>query len=74
MAKEKRDYNELIIAFIKEHPQCSSQEILSGLHLNISIATLKRALQKLVAQNLVSITGKLKSTIEMGFKVPRLNN
>ena len=62
MAKSPINYTDLIINFIKAYPKSSSQEILNGLEIDISIATLKRALQKLIAEGLVSATGKLKST------------
>ena len=50
-----------ILQFINENPRCSSQEILSGLSLTISISTLKRGLQELIANGLVKPTGELKS-------------
>lgn len=62
MAKVPINYADLIINFIKARPRCSSQDILSGLGIDISIATLKRTLQKLIAEGLISTTGKLKST------------
>ncbi|WP_462254265.1 Fic family protein [Ferruginibacter sp.] len=62
MAKKQPDYPQRIINFIKANPKSSSQQILNGLGIDISIATLKRALQKLIAEQLVSSTGKLKST------------
>ena len=62
MGNTGNTYSDLIVGYIKTHPECSSQEILKGPGMNISIATLKRALQKLVAEGLVTTTGKLKST------------
>jgi Fic family protein len=62
MPEDKTDLQKLIIGYIQEHPQCSSQEIRTGLQLTISIATLKRILQKMVAENLIAVTGKLKGT------------
>ena len=50
-----------ILQFIKDNPKCSSQDILSGLSLTISISTLKRGLQELIANGLVKPTGELKS-------------
>lgn len=50
-----------IIQFIKHNPKCTSQQILTGLQLEISIATLKRALQELVANGFVITRGELKS-------------
>jgi Fic family protein len=62
MATSGNNYDNLIIRYIKANPECSSRQILIGLGMNISIATLKRVLQKLVAEGLVTTTGKLKST------------
>jgi Fic family protein len=50
-----------ILQFIKDNPKSSSQDILSGLSLTISISTLKRGLQELIANGLVKPTGELKS-------------
>lgn len=50
-----------IIDFIKNHPRCTSQEILDGLNLKISVVTLRRKLQELVAEKLVNAIGELKS-------------
>lgn len=62
MAKLQSDNSGLIIDFIKGHPLCSSQEILTTPGLAISIATLKRILKKLIAENLVVASGRLKGT------------
>lgn len=56
---DKRD-NE-IIQFIKDNPKCTSQEILEGLELKMSITTLRRVLQELIATGLISAIGELKS-------------
>lgn len=50
-----------ILVYIKEQPKCSSHEILTGLSLDISIATLKRILQNLTAQGLIVALGENKN-------------
>jgi len=50
-----------IIKFIKDNPNCTSQEILNGINLKMSIATLKRALKELISLGLVNGIGELKS-------------
>ena len=50
-----------IIQFIKDNPMCSSNEILNGLVLNISMPTLRRKLVDISAQGLVEAIGELKS-------------
>lgn len=61
MAKKSTVKSNEILQFIQEHPNCSSNEILAGLQLEISIATLKRSLQELVANGFVNAKGELKS-------------
>lgn len=51
---------EQIIAFIKEHPSCSSNKIQQN--LEVSIATVKRMLSKLISEGLILAEGKLKGT------------
>src|SRR5690606_28282454 len=46
--------------FIKEHPSCSSNEIHQS--LDVSIATVKRMLSKLISEGLILAEGKLKGT------------
>ena len=63
-----------IIEFIKNHPKCTSQKILNGLNLNISVATLRRKLQELVAEDLINAIGELKSRkyeISNGYNIIR---
>ena len=50
MPKKSENRETEIIEFIKNHPKCTSQEILDGLNLEISVATLRRKLQELVAE------------------------
>ncbi len=61
MPKKSENREIEIIEFIKNHPKCTSQEILDGLNLNISVATLRRKLQELVAEDLINAIGELKS-------------
>lgn len=61
MSKKTVNREAEIIEFIKNHPRCSSQEILEGLNLDMSVATLRRKLQELVALDLVNAIGELKS-------------
>lgn len=51
---------EQIITFIKEHPYCSSNEIHQS--LDVSIATVKRMLSRLILEGLILAEGKLKGT------------
>ena len=61
MPKKSEIRDAEIIDFIKNHPKCTSQEILDGLNLKISVVTLRRKLQDLVAEELISAIGELKS-------------
>lgn len=61
MPRKLADNTDAIIGFIANNPRCSSQEILDGLNLTISLATLRRKLQELVAEELISAIGELKS-------------
>lgn len=62
MAKQKKDTGALLLHFIKEHPLCSSKEINDGLENNFGYATIKRTLQHLIAENLVTPIGRGKAT------------
>jgi Fic family protein len=56
------------------HPKCTSLEILEGLNLDMSVATLRRKLQTLVAADLINAIGELKSRkyeISNGFEIIR---
>ncbi len=55
------DKQKSIIDFISRHPNTSSKEIEDGLQA-MAIATIKRALKKLVAENYILVKGKGKST------------
>lgn len=74
MPKKSENREIEIIEFIKNHSKCTSQEILDGLNLNISVATLRRKLQELVAQDLINAIGELKSRkyeISNGYNIIR---
>lgn len=62
MPKSSKNRNTLILEFIESKPQCSSKEIHNGLNEKIGYATVKRILQKLLSENLITITGKGKGT------------
>ncbi len=59
MAEENN--KKAIIDFVSTHPNVSSGEIEQGLQ-SIALATVKRGLKKLVADHLITVTGKGKST------------
>lgn len=74
MPKKSENRETEIIEFIKNHPKCTSQEILAGLNLDISVATLRRKLQELVAEDLINAIGELKSRkyeISNGYNIIR---
>lgn len=56
-----RNTSGLILDFIKSHPSCSSKEIHNGLE-DIGYATIKRMIQTLIVENLVTLSGRGKST------------
>ncbi|RGU38722.1 DeoR family transcriptional regulator [Alistipes indistinctus] len=51
-----------IIQYVREHPGVSSSEIITGLGLDISPATIRRDLTLLVAENKLSVEGQNKGT------------
>jgi len=51
-----------ILAYVKDHASRSSKEIYDGLNGTIGYATVKRVLNKLRSDNLVSTEGKGKGT------------
>ena len=57
----ERNNRKAIIDFVITQPNVSSREIEEGLQ-SIAIATIKRGLQKLVADHLITVTGKGKAT------------
>jgi Fic family protein len=52
----------IIIDFIKQNQNCSSKEVLYGIHEQKSLATVKRALSKLISEKQIISTGKGKAT------------
>ena len=74
MPKKSENRTHEIIDFIMSHPKCTSLEILEGLNLDMSVATLRRKLQSLVAADLINAIGELKSRkyeISNGFEIIR---
>ncbi len=61
MAK-RTDNTNLILEFITRQPLLSSKEIYEGLGIKTGYATVKRVLQKLIAENLIIAEGQGKST------------
>lgn len=61
MKGSTRDIRGLILDFIKSHSSCSSKEIDNGLN-EVGYATIKRTLQALLAENLITLSGRGKST------------
>ena len=54
MAKSKKEIRGFILDFIKLNPFCSSKEINDGLNSAFGYATIKRAIQDLIAENLIN--------------------
>jgi len=62
MPRHKRDIETIILDFIKEHPLCRSKDILDLVKKDIRSTSLKRLLQKLFTENLITVDGKGKNT------------
>ena len=62
MSKSSKNRSNLILEFVESNAFCSSKEIHDGVSEKIGYATVKRILQKLLAENLITITGKGKGT------------
>jgi Fic family protein len=62
MSNPKRDIERIILDYIKENPLCQSKDIYKPVKRDIAFATLKRLLQKLITENLISVEGQGKST------------
>lgn len=62
MAQKNNDINNSVLEFLKANPSSSSKQIHEGLHQPIAYATVKRMLQKLIAENLVITLGQRKAT------------
>ena len=52
----------LILNFVKEYPNCSSNEIMHGINENKSLSTIKRTISKLILEKLIFSIGKGKAT------------
>lgn len=51
------DKSKLLLEFIKANPSLSSKKIHDGLEAKLGYATVKRILQKLISENLISTSG-----------------
>ncbi len=58
----KNDRTKRIVEYVREHPGASSSEIIIGLGLEISPATLRRELARLVIDNKLIVEGHNKGT------------
>lgn len=56
----KNDRTESIIEYVRQHPGASSSDVIAGLGLDISPATLRRNLAQLAAENKLRIEGQNK--------------
>lgn len=56
------DKDNLVLEFIKANPSLSSKEIHEGLDVRLGYATVKRTLQKLIAENLITAYGQGRGT------------
>lgn len=61
MQKTTKDTMALMVNFIQSNPLCTSKEIHNELK-HIGYATIKRLLQQLIAENLITVEGRGKST------------
>lgn len=59
---ESKDLNRLILHYLTENPLVSSKEIHEGISEKAGYATVKRALQTLIAEELIRSIGKGKGT------------
>lgn len=57
-----KDQNQAILNYLLANPRVSSKEIHEGIGIQIGYATVKRALQALVSENLIRTMGKGKGT------------
>ncbi|MBK7409132.1 MAG: Fic family protein [Saprospirales bacterium] len=62
MAKSTAELQEAILQYIRRNPGCPSSEIHEGIHSPASYATVKRALQTMLAGNLIEASGRGKGT------------
>lgn len=59
---DAKELNQSILQYLKDNSGVSSKEIHDGIRIQIGYATVKRALQNLIAENLVRTLGKGKGT------------
>lgn len=52
----------IVLEFLKENPASSSKEVLDGMNLTISYASLKRIISVLLSENLLILEGKGKAS------------
>lgn len=52
----------LITNFVKENPNCSSNDILQGISENKSLATIKRTISRIISEKIIISIGKGKAT------------
>lgn len=62
MAEKKSNIDTLIVEFLITNRDVSSGEIYKGLGGSVSLATVKRSLQRMVYDQLVTVTGQGKAT------------
>lgn len=62
MTKANKKLGNIILDFIKLNPLCSSKQIDDGLDNAFGYATIKRVLQTLIAEGLITVSGRGKST------------
>lgn len=62
MAKSPKNYGNGILKFIRSHPSLSSKEIHEGIGIELGYATVKRALDTLLSENLIIKSGRGKGT------------
>jgi Fic family protein len=62
MAHTASDINNAILQFLKANSGSSSKQIHAGLGITLGYATVKRMLQKLIAENLILALGQGKAT------------
>lgn len=62
MAKQKVDIDSLILEFLISHPNSSSGEIFASVGELVSLATLKRSLQRLTGEQLITSEGQGRAT------------
>jgi len=62
MDEKLSDKDKLILEFIKSNPSLSSKEIHEGLEVKPGYATVKRILQKLISENLITASGQGRGT------------